>query len=157
MACVNITKASGYNDELSSLKISKSSNFCHVPDFTVSSGASEYEETRFPVNATELPIDGCDVSYACTDVVRTDGQRSSLGCDPRSDSAVGTGIYPRIKYGAGSGEFFYENHIGLDYAWAKIEPGEYEVTVTGTSSMGETKDATFSFELIDPCNPPDRL
>ena len=42
MACVNITNKSGYNDELSSLKISKSSNFCHVPDFAVSSGASKY-------------------------------------------------------------------------------------------------------------------
>ena len=76
----------------------------------------------------------------CKDVVRVDGTepQQRLDCS-------------HIKYDADSGDFYSDNYMGEVYAWEKAKPGEYEVTVTGTSSMGETKDATFIFELVDPC------
>ena len=107
-------------------------NPCAKPEAFVSTAQNDPDEDKFtgePIifELTEFDIDPetCLITYTCTDVVQTDSETSSIGCN----DFIFDGIFDDDSVTT-DGELSF-TATEEDYTSGKYVPGEYTVTITG--------------------------
>ena len=107
-------------------------------------GSATFELTPFSIDPSF-----CPVSYACTSVVRDDGQTNTyIDCADFSNAGTlvnGSSGKPELSFTA----------TEQQYIDGDVVPGVYTVTITGTATdSGDTQTSTFDLVIADPCYPP---
>ena len=134
MACVNFNL--DFNDSLTTLRIYEVQ--CEIPPYTIESESGDFSGTtiEFAITEPEMVSAGCEVTHACTDVYRLDGESSSINCDD-------------LTFDSTSNVFTF-TATPQDYVDGNFTPGEYRVEITH-STLGNTLPSSFILELQDPC------
>ena len=83
--------------------------------------------------------------------MRVGGADSDISCDDLQE----TGLFETEQATTGTLALTatLDNYTDMDYA-----PGTYTVTIIGTATKsGQTQTSSYSFTLVDPCDPPTSL
>jgi hypothetical protein len=91
----------------------------------------------------------CTVSYACSSVVRKDGESTSMSCSDFNFDGIFNNEPTDGKLTITATQDDYINDV--------YTPGVYVVTIAGTadgSNGPQTKTTTIEITLLDPCDPP---
>ena len=110
-------------------------------------------DITFTLTPFTITPDYCDISYACDSITFENGATSSITC---SDLIPAGGLFGL----AGAGGSLTYSIDTTKYLSENYPPGTYTVTVEGTgdhSDPPQARTATFTFTLVDPCNPPDSV
>ena len=128
------------------------SPFTFVSTAQTDPASDNYSGNAITFGLTEFTItpDYCTISYSCLSVVRQDSADSNIAC---SDLIVAgelfgeTGDVNTLSYSIDS----------ATYQLGQIAPGTYVVTVVGgadNSASSQSRESTYTFTLVDPCDPP---
>ena len=122
-----------------------------------SPASSSYDSTAINMQVNEFTMtpSRCPVTYTCEGVVQTGQVTSTIGCIDLTSNLVFSASDANANDGQLTITPTADNYADKDY-W----PGEYTVTVRGTpdeATDGRFLETTFTFTLVDICDPPTSL
>ena len=109
-------------------------------------------DQTFTLNPFNLdPSDLCSATYSCTGITLGGVTATDISCSDLT--AAGKLFNPASQTEGGT---LTLNMSNADYLSGNYKPGTYTVTVQGTvvGSNSVTAEATYTFTLVDPCDPP---